>query len=571
MLAWLAPLVCSVGTDTQTRDASAAKTRGTAVIAGTVVSDDADPKPVRRVRVTCSSPEFKGATAITDDAGRFVFTGLGAGRYTIAATKDAWVPTSYGSKRPLRPGSAIPLTDGQKIEIVVKMLRGSVITGVVLDHANQPSASTVVNALRYAMQSGERRLVSTGVSGMTDDRGVYRIWGLAPGDYLVGAVGRTSGVGVPSSELRLAGERGTTDRTVTFASTFFPGTAIASQAGIVSLGRAEERTGIDFSLQLVPTARVEGTVTLPDGSPAPVGTQVNLLAGSQVGFPGVALAGLRTAGVEADGSFSFTDISPGTYTALARATLPPRVPDGPAYVAWASTEIAVDGERISGLNLGLQPGLTVTARLRFEGTGLKPPAELDAIRVTLQPVQQEGTVAFAPPAMTVDQNGRFAVSGVIPGRYRLAASFPGSGRPGGWQLRSVLVNMQDALDVPFTVPPSQSVTSALITFTDRLADLTGTVHNAAGGAPNEFTVILFSADQSHWLPRARRIQAVRPSADGAFAFRGLPGGDYYLAAIDDVESGEWFDPAFLQRLLPTAMKLTLGEGEQKVQEIRLGG
>ena len=84
-------------------------------------------------------------------------------------------------------------------------------------------------------------------------------------------------------------------------------------------------------------------------------------------------------------------------------------------------------------------------------------------------------------------------------------------------------------------------------------------------------MILFSADQTHWLPRARRIQAVRPSADGAFSFRGLPGGEYYLAAIDDVEPGEWFDPAFLQRLLPTAMKLTLGEGEQKVQEIRLGG
>lgn len=574
VIAMLAPLLWSIGADTQTRDAAAAKIRGTAVIAGTVISDDADPKPVRRVRVTCSSPDdvlTKGATAITDDAGRFVFAGLRAGRYTIAASKDAWVPTSYGAKRPLRPGSAIPLTEGQKSEIVVKMLRGSVITGVVLDHANQPSANTVVNALRYAMQNGERRLVATGISGTTDDRGVYRIWGLAPGDYLVGAAGRASGAGGPSSELRLAGDRGTADRTVTFASTFYPGTPIAAQAGILSLGRAEERTGVDFSLQLVPTARVEGTVTLPDGSPAPAGTQVNLLAGSHVGFPGLPLAGLRSARVEADGSFSFTDVSPGTYTVLARATLPPRVPDGPASVGWASTEIAVDGERISGLNLGLQPGLTVTARLRFEGTGLKPPAELDAIRVTLQPVQQEGTVSFAPPAMTVDQNGRFAVSGVIPGRYRLAASFPGSGRPGGWQLRSVLVNMQDALDVPFTVPPSQSVTSALVTFTDRLANLTGTVHNAAGGAPNEFTVILFSADHTHWLPRARRIQAARPSADGAFAFRGLPGGEYYLAAIDDVEPGEWFDPAFLQRLLPSAMKLTLGEGEEKVQDIRLGG
>ena len=121
------------------------------------------------------------------------------------------------------------------------------------------------------------------------------------------------------------------------------------------------------------------------------------------------------------------------------------------------------------------------------------------------------------------------------------------------------------------IQPSQSISGASITFTDRPAELTGTVHNAAGGAPNEFTVILFSADQSHWLPRARRIHAMRPSADGAFAFRGLPPGDYHLAAIDDVEAGEWFDPAFLQRLLPAAMKLTIAEGEQKLQDIRLGG
>ena len=59
----------------------------------------------------------------------------------------------------------------------------------------------------------------------------------------------------------------------------------------------------------------------------------------------------------------------------------------------------------------LREGVEVT-RKRVE----RERAELDTIRVTLQPVQQEGTVAFAPPAMTVDQNGRFAVSGVIPGR-----------------------------------------------------------------------------------------------------------------------------------------------------------
>ena len=207
----LAALLVPVGAGTQTRDAAAAKTRGTAVIAGTVVSDDADPKPVRRVRVTCSSPDdvfSRGATAITDDAGRFVFTGLRAGtlhdrgdqgrlgadviRRQAAATSRLSDPADGGTEGRDRR---------QDVARQRHHRRGA--------RSCQPAVREyVVNALRYAMQNGERRLVSTGISGTTDDRGVYRIWGLAPGDYLVGAAGRASGVGGPSSELRLAGERG---------------------------------------------------------------------------------------------------------------------------------------------------------------------------------------------------------------------------------------------------------------------------------------------------------------------------------------------------------------------------
>ena len=549
----------------QTRDMSPPAARNTAVLSGTVVSDDQDQQPVRRVRVTCSSGDTS-LTTITDDRGRFQFPGLRAGRYLVSATKDAWVPTSYGAKRPMRPGSAIPIADGQQAAIVVRMLRGSVITGVVLDHANQPAAQTVVHAMRYVMQNGERRLTPAGTGGVTDDRGVYRIFSLPPGDYVVRAATQNSMLNASSGELRIIHERNA-DRTVAFAPTYYPGTAIATQAATIALGRTEERAGVDFILQLVPTARVEGTVTLPDGTSAPPGTQVNLLAGPQVagGGPG----GLRTGRVGPDGAFSFGDVSPGIYTVLARATIPATSSHSAALV-WASTEIAVDGERISGLSLGLQPGMTVSGQVRFDGTRLKPPADLNSVRISLTPIQAEGTVAFAPGATGIDADGRFSIGGVTPGRYRLGASFPGAGRPGGWQLRAAIVSGQDTLDIPVTVQPSQSISGGSIVFVDGMADLTGTVHNAAGGAPNEFTVILFSSDRSHWLPRARRIQAVRPSADGAFTFRGLPPGDYHLAAIDDVEAGEWFDPAFLQRLLPNAMLLTLGEGEQKVQDIRLG-
>ncbi|HYT65762.1 MAG TPA: carboxypeptidase regulatory-like domain-containing protein [Vicinamibacterales bacterium] len=554
----IALLTSIAGAHAQSRDR--ASSLGTATILGTAVSYEPEPRPVRRVRVTCTGSGF-AATAITDDRGRFVFAGLKAGRYTVTATKDAWVTSAYGAKRPSRPGSAIPLANGQTASITLAMIRGSVITGVLLDYNNQPAADTSVSALRYVVQDGSRRL-SPVASATTDDRGVYRIYGLAPGDYFVGAAARAASLGSTSSELRLLDERRGTERTVALASTYFPGTPVATQAIAVTLGPAQERDGVDFALQLVPTARVEGSVTTTDGSPALAGTQVNLIASAQTTFPGTAFGALRSARVSTEGTFSFVDVAPGTYTVLARGGPP---------LTWASAEIAVDGENVTGLSLGLQPGMTLTGQLKFDAMRLKLPADLGSMRVALQPVQSQGAVTLAPSGARIDASGRFEITGILPGRYRLTASLPGLGRPGNWYLRSAVVNGQDTIDMPIEIRPNELIRDALVTLSDHPAQLTGTVQNAAGGAPNEFTVILFPADQALWLAQSRRIHGLRPSADGAFSFSVLPPGEYLLAAIDDVEPNEWFDPALLQRLVPTAMKVVLADGEQKVQDIRLGG
>jgi uncharacterized protein (DUF2141 family) len=567
-------------TGAQTRDARATL-RGTAVLSGIVVSDDAEARPVRKARVTCSSPDVSGNTTITDDGGRFVFAGLPAGRYSVGASKATWVAANYGATRPLRPGSAIPLADGQKLDIVIRMPRGSVITGVVLDQNNQPSAGSPVRALRFAMVNGERRLISAGTA-TADDRGVYRIFGLAPGDYLVGA----TGLGAAGPELRLTSDADVRHaaslnpqappppgRSVSIATTYYPGSPMVSQAGLVSLRAGEERDGVDFALQLVPTARVEGIVSLPEGG-APRGTDVNLISLGD-GTPVQPVEALRTSGADPEGRFSFANVPPGQYTVLARAARPITKPDGtstgPPQTVWASTPIAVDGEPITGLSLSLEPGLTISGQVRFESATLKPPADLRSIRVTAAPAEVRASAAFAPGGVSVGPDGRFAITGVIPGRYRVTASFPGSGRPGGWLLKSVIASGQDSLDTPFTLPPNQHVLDATITFTDRLAQISGTLRSAAGGASAESTVVVFAADQVLWAPQSRRIQAVRPGADGAYLIANLPAGIYLLAAVDDVEPGEWFDPAFLQRLAPSAIRLAIADGEQKTQDIRAGG
>ena len=53
--------------------------------------------------------------------------------------------------------------------------------------------------------------------------------------------------------------------------------------------------------------------------------------------------------------------------------------------------------------------------------------------------------------------------------------------------------------------------------------------------------------------------------------RGLPPGDYRIIATEDVEQGEWFDPAFLQRVQPSSGKISLSEGEKKTQDLTPAG
>ena len=578
-LALTAILTTSLAQDPQ-RSAREARgsTPGTATISGVVISDDRDETAVRHARVTCSAAELHGdLMTVTDDRGRFTFASLPAGRYTILVRKDSWVPALYGAKAPLRPGTPVQLAEGQRANILARLPHGAVISGVVQDENGQPSINTIVRAMRFMIHNGERRLVTFGDGGVSDDRGIYRIFGLPPGDYVVGAAARPAASAPPGADVRLTTDLDVNhartaapqvppppDHGVAFAATYFPGTPLAAQAGRVTLRAGEERDGIDFALQLVATARVEGTIFSPEGT-VPPGTAVTLIASGQTTFPDVPSDGVRTTRVAADDSFGFSNVSPGQYTLLARTP----------GSQWASTDILVDGDRVSGLSLSLQPGLTLSGSVSFAADRLRPPADLRSVRVSLRPVQAEGVVSISPSEVSADASGRFVLTGIMPGRYQLHAAFPGAvsnvtpanARANGWVLRSAAIGNQDTLDVPVALAPGQPLPPGAIVFTDRTAAISGTLKDAPDGSVANYTVILFPSDPSLWQPRSRRIDGVPVSRDGTFVFNNLVPGDYLLTAVDDVEPGEWFDPAFLQRVAGSATRVSITEREQKSQDL----
>ncbi len=171
---------------------SSQPTMGTGSISGMLTLEGSG-TPVRHARVTLSGAGLRPSrSTTTNDQGGFEFPSLPAGRFTLAASKPGYVDIIYGAKKPGRPGTSIQLADGQKLEKVSFSLpKGSVLTGVVVDENGEPSPGTQVRAMRYVLRTGERTLQQAGAD-TTDDRGIYRIYGQQPGDYIVSAIPRNA-------------------------------------------------------------------------------------------------------------------------------------------------------------------------------------------------------------------------------------------------------------------------------------------------------------------------------------------------------------------------------------------
>jgi uncharacterized protein (DUF2141 family) len=659
---------------TPQRDVTQSQTpaAGTAEIAG-VITLEGSGAPVRRAQVSLSAPEIRGQrTLITDDKGRFDFQNLPSGRYALSASKPGYVTTSYGAKKAGRPGTPIQLADGQKFtQASVLMPKGSVITGTVIDEGNEPTPGTQVRAYRYVMRTGVKTLQQAG-SASSDDRGVYRIYGLQPGDYIVSATprnanlsdirasvmaqvdqllqqaqamnaadtqngGRGGGGGGRGANAiggnlggRGGGGRGQAlidqaaqlqqqlaqqekEQTVGYAPVYFPGTTNPSSAVPITLGTGEEHGAVDLQLVQLPTAMVTGSIVSPDNH-VPQGTQIMLrpvVAPGSPSVPGLAEQGARVLG---DGTFAFSGVPPGQYTISARATIREADPTqtaaaqaqavgrgrgqfgpggrggGPiSTVLWASTEISVNGQNVTGLSLALTSGMSVSGHVEFRGSTLQAPTDLTRVRVNISSTdtQPQDVTGGLPPA-TLDANGNFTIPGVPPGHYVLRANAPagngGAGPAGGrgggvaatattgsWTLKSSTVAGRDSLDFPFEVKPGQDITGAALAFVDHNQTLKGSLQDATGRPTSEYTIIVFATDKSFWTPNSRRITSVRPGTDGSYSIRGLPPGDYRITAVVDVEQGEWFDPDFLAEILPASLPIAITDGGTTTQDLKLAG
>ena len=536
---------------------------------GRVVAADSG-RPVKRARVFITTAELPGGRAVlTDDNGAFDFTDLPAGRYTINASKTGYIQLSYGQRRPLQAGTPLQLLVGQQLKGVdFSLPRGGVITGRVSDESGAVMPGVQVQVMRSQYQQGDRRMVPAG-NGQTDDRGIYRVWGLNPGEYYVSATARSEGLGGRGGGGRAGNLQANvvnapsgllSDEQDQYSPTYFPGVGSPTEAKAVTVGVSQEVVDIDFALQLVRLARVAGHLENPDGSSTAQGTvSLTPQGGSGGNARGRVAGNAFGARVGGDGQFSIANVPPGLYTLYARNY------DRDAPLS-TSQPLSVSSGDIATITVVLQAGGSIAGSIVFLPGTTPVPGDLSRVPITTVTTGPEDNMG--PMNSRVNRDGTFTLDGVSVGNHLIRAP-SGSGPLRGWTLKSVTVDGRDVTDTPISVRSGQHTSNVVVTFSDKINEINGTVTDVSGTPVTEYTVLVFPTNSAAWRAQSRQIATTRPDQTGKFRIRNLPAGEYYVATVDPPEQGEWFEPAYLDQHRSGAARVTLGDGDVKTQDFRV--
>lgn len=574
----------------------------TASIRGSVV-DRESRSPLRRAIVTVSGSALEVAqSAITDDDGRFGIDALPAGQYKITATKSAFVSGSYGAVKPGREGTPAVIAVGQALAVTVELSRAAVLTGTIRDESGLAVPGLLVRAYSPARPEVLGLSMVPGLTALSDDRGTYRLFNLPPGEYLIvattndfrlGDAGRPGRVELDAEFARLRQRSGagsqapaaptTAPKSYMIAPVYFPGSSTVPSATKVKVGVGEVRSGLDFVVQAVPMTTITGVIVAGGGLPRSV--ELSIAALDRLDMAGAALQPRLTQTPAADGRFTYQSVAPGRYRVTARGTgaTPPSgrgVPPPVMSTNQASTDILYGIEEVdvrgepAFVTIQLMRGPRFEGRVVFQSDSRPAPSPSN-VQVTLRSTgggvfdangRMVGSFGIVGP-FTLKPDGSFQVVGLPPNDYTVGVTLTQS--PNDWWLRSVMLEGRDLLDTGVTLSAGKDIDGAIVTLTDRRPGLSGTLATSAGAAAPDHFVIVMSSNPEWRASGSRRLRFTRPATDGHFTFEDLPPGDYLLAALTDLDPNEWQTTEFLSGIAPSAVRVTIGEGERKVQDLRI--
>lgn len=508
-----------------------------ASLTGKVV-DSATGAPIARaVVVLRARASFSGPQAVTDAEGRFAFTGVTPGPFSVSATAGEFI----GSHAPYRTsGETRPLRPGEVRDLRIPLQRAVVISGRIVNDTGVPMSGVSVRV----------RDLSTGFHGdadfrrRTDDRGAFRLFGLPPGRYIVCATVHGAAAFGRSGKPRLR-----------FVDTCYPSATDEATALAVPVGPGQEIDGLEIRMQRRATFTITGTIVDASGRPAEsVQLWLTTLNGD-----GASGSGQR---VER-GRFTISDVVPGRYVLRAEVG-PPPAPAAPPPTEAGVVELGFVSENVEGLVITTKKSVSVRGVVTFED-GAPPEAKnlklrVEPQRMGLQWFSGRGSATEVRPDLT------FELKDLI-GPYVLQLF----GLPTGSAVSSIRYRGRDIAHLPaeFDGDPQQLIE---IVVTERVSEVSGRVLDASGNPVAAARLYMFPADSARWPGWSRG--AARSNLSGAYRIRSLLSGDYFVVAISEedlkeITAADWYRPNPYERFATIAERITVLQNDRRVIDLRV--
>ena len=477
------------------------------VISGSVVNENGQPLAGVNVSVWDAFRQGANRATITDAEGSFRVRGLMPALYSVSAHLPAYVSQQnefWPSATYYRIGETIKIT----------MMPGGVITGKVTNSDGEPVIGMRVRAMMVRNASDQEPRPGTfgaTLDGSTDDRGVYRMFGLPAGTYVVSAGGAI--LPEPFNFNPYDDE----------VPTYAPSSPRDTASEIVV--RTGEESTADIRYRGEMGRVISGTVKLPVAT----GGSASLTAVGGV-FP-IAYA-FQSPGAR---GFALKGIADGEYEIVGQEIV--QSASATDIPTSEPQRITVKGADVTGIELVPRPLASLGGRIVLD------PAKVTACENKRRPLYEEMLVAlqrperdeqerarflrmFARPAPP-DANGNFVLRNLMPGKYLLEPRFFGR----YWYLHSITVPATPKIDAAANwtnVKFGDQINNVTITLAEGAASIRGNVKTPnASEMPAGLSVYLLPAEREKFGDVLRYFVS-RVETNGAFALNNLPPGRYHV-------------------------------------------
>jgi hypothetical protein len=342
-------------------------------------------------------PSYK---ATTDQEGFYRITDVPPGNYQVAPLAPAYVSSERASLR--ERGKALLLAEGENVDgIDFSIERGGVITGRITDADGRPVVEERLSLVPadLVVQPGQRFGSIVPNSFQTDDRGVYRIYGIPEGRYKLS-------VGQGDENNDSFGPPGR----VPYKRTYYPEADNPNDARVIEVTEGGEVSDVDIRVgRSLPGFAVSGTVVDGETRRPVAGLRFGVRRALNGGFADVN----STVPSNSQGEFRIENVTPGKYAVQI-------LPMPGSEVRAESVPFEIVDQDVSGIVVKTAVGLSISGVVVVDGkTDPSVLAKLTELRLRAFTRTVNAPAAFGQIA-PINADGSFRLGGLSPGMAYLS-------------------------------------------------------------------------------------------------------------------------------------------------------